>query len=64
MVERDVVTVELPPLAAHALRQYARRVELDVETLLLEALREASWFRDAARSSFPLEILGGPGSRP
>ncbi|HZF31348.1 MAG TPA: hypothetical protein VE907_19690 [Gammaproteobacteria bacterium] len=50
-------TVEIPPLAAHALRQYSRRVELDVETLLLEALREASWFREAVQSSFPPEVL-------
>lgn len=59
----DVVIIELPPLAAHALRQYSGRVGLDVETLLLEALREASWFRDAARSSFPAEILGARRSR-
>jgi hypothetical protein len=57
------VTVEIPPLAAHALRQYSRRVGLDVETLLLEALREASWFREAARSSFPAELVDAPGSR-
>jgi hypothetical protein len=59
----DLVTVELPPLAAHALRAYSRRVELDVETLMLEALREAPWFREAARSAFPLELVAPPRPR-
>lgn len=49
--------LDIPPTVHSVLEHEARRVRLDPEDLIIEALRFAPWFQDALARELPVDTL-------